>query len=718
MSTSTRSRERTKALEKKATLEPKDAELTTNLGEAYLREGRLDEAARIYARAAELDPRTEFRALYWEWLGLVRESRGELEQALEAYDNWADAEPWSVEPVDRAGTLLVALGRWTDLALLRSQYERRAEGNSDPGLRESMALFSYVMEQLGSTEDPPPMARTFAALEVESRSIAMRYLLGVLFMRGGHLEAAAAEFLRVLELDSDRTWVERRFSLGWRAATAWLMLGRLARLQGQIPEALQHLQSCLQTSTDSLEPLEELASLLVEQGAYQEALELLPPAPEELDLPPWIRRLRARCLLGLGRVDEAARLVAPVEPTPAAHPEPTSAPDRRLQSRLQEGGELLAARRFQEALDLFASLGSPRKRPPEARLGLARANAGLAHWKEAVRHLEILVREQPAFLEAWRLLAEAYQATGQPLRRRLAQVQMEAVALGYGPHLAREWLAPAPQGSGSPGLGVSARALPGEGRLTVTGIDGAEAAAHIAWTWLRAEAISLGLPDPSSRDAHVHVRALGTVPVPSDDEEETPPGWPSAAAAPETCGEDAGLAVLAALATALAERSPSGRTVVAGRLDLSGGVHGSATMVAGLARLREAGMDWDRLVAPRTMATELHRLPEEIWTGADLELCANAAQALQYLRDEEPACCRCTAKTWPGPWPAPPRKPTAWGIPSCPPSTCSWACWASPTGAGASSCAAGASACASCGPRCGTWWAGGPGRPKASFPPA
>ena len=51
---------------------PKDSELNLTLGEAFLRVNRVDEAAAAYQRAVELDPRSDLRALYWEWLGLVR----------------------------------------------------------------------------------------------------------------------------------------------------------------------------------------------------------------------------------------------------------------------------------------------------------------------------------------------------------------------------------------------------------------------------------------------------------------------------------------------------------------------------------------------------------------------------------------------------------------------------------------------------------------------
>ena len=80
---------------------PKESELCLTLGEAFLRVNRVDEAAATYQRAVELDPRSDLRALYWEWLGLVREMEGKLEEALEAYFQWLDADPVAMSPLDR-----------------------------------------------------------------------------------------------------------------------------------------------------------------------------------------------------------------------------------------------------------------------------------------------------------------------------------------------------------------------------------------------------------------------------------------------------------------------------------------------------------------------------------------------------------------------------------------------------------------------------------------
>ena len=241
---------------------PKESELCLTLGEAFLRVNRVDEAAATYQRAVELDPRSDLRALYWEWLGLVREMEGKLEEALEAYFQWLDADPVAMSPLDRLATLLVILGRWTDLSLLRPQYVRRSEVAPNPRVRESLALYTFVTEQLGEQKTEETKALTMTALESDPDSPALRFLLGLLTYQEGSLELSRGEFERVLELDSEGLWQEQRFALDWNGAKARIMVAKLARLQGDQETALTLLARAEDLDRSDSEGLTEAAELL------------------------------------------------------------------------------------------------------------------------------------------------------------------------------------------------------------------------------------------------------------------------------------------------------------------------------------------------------------------------------------------------------------------------------------------------------------------------
>ncbi|HXE73620.1 MAG TPA: tetratricopeptide repeat protein [Candidatus Nitrosotenuis sp.] len=610
------SREKLQALEELAAQDPKDAELAITLGEACLRLGLVDEAARTYARAAELDPRSELKALYWEWLGGVREARGELDAALEAYDNWAQLEPWSVEPLDRQGALLVRLERWTDVILLRPHYLRRVENSNDPRARESLALYYHVLEQLGPPGQVNPLEAAYEALELNSRSLPMRYLLGQIFYASGHLEGARAEYLRVLELDPQRTWREDRFSLRWDAASAFLMLARLARGAGRDEEALERLSASLRLRPDNAEALEETCTLLMARGRYAEALAVLDAAREH-QAPTWSDRVRAACLLGLGRVQEARRLLeACIQEPPVPSPSGETLP-ARVRRSLERAEELLARGEPSAALGRFTRLAQGEAALP-ARWGRARCLAELERWEEARQELEEVVVRRPADLAAWALLADTYQHLGQPEMHRLALVQEECLAARAQPGLGRGVLAPSPRNSSAAGFRLSALSFPGAGDLQVTGDGGPRALelARLARGVLQAWHRALDLEDPLGRDLHLHVTALG----PFEEELEAP-----------ALGEEAGLAVLAALGAALAGVRLGEPVALAGCVDLDGTVLQRGRPYEGLVRLREAGYSWSRLVIPQSMAAELVRLPPSLWLCSDLRFARTAAQVVEAV---------------------------------------------------------------------------------------
>ncbi|MGE0488716.1 MAG: tetratricopeptide repeat protein [Vulcanimicrobiota bacterium] len=614
-----RSAQRLEELKLRAQEAPKESELAVSLGEAYLREGLVEEAATQYARSTKLDPRTELKSLYWEWLGLVRESRGELEAALDAYFQWLETDPASVEPLDRLGTLLVTLQRWTDVVLLKPHYRTRVQLLDEPRVAESMALYSFVLEQLGTPLENSPLELTYAALERESESIAMRYLLGIQFYRSGHLEGARNEFERVLELDVQQTWVERRFSLMWDAATARIMLARIARLQGYPQEALARLSESFSLHDESSEGLLEVASVMLDFGHYAELLAILPTgASTALNLD----RFRSECYLGLGQIELAEagyRLVAPE--AEAATPAPDEL-TKSQQNALEKADSLLAKGDYKGVIDRLRRVGS-RKRPIWQALEYkAKAYVKLEDWNRAIKELERLVELRPDSTLAWDLLSLAYLRTDQRLRHRLAGLQREKLSSRRVPEVGLVW--PAVESRNLAGLVLQARALPGKGRLVVTGdLQGRiREYAELALTVLRTEFESIGVEDPAYRDLHLHARAVWLERGPADEPEVT---------------EDAGAAILASLGSALAGRFPDEISVVAGRLDLAGTLRGPLALEEGLSRLSAAGLSWSSILLPRACAPELLRLPPSLGVGCRLYLCDSAQELIGALLYPEEA---------------------------------------------------------------------------------
>ena len=563
------SREKLKQLERRYRDEPKNSELGISTGEAWLRVGDIDEAVSVYARSAELDPRLELKTLYYQWLGEVRETQGNPEAALAAYHQWLALEPHALEPLDRVATLLVGLERWTDLMLLRPHYARRAEVGQ-PRARESLALFSFVLSQLGTPDEVSPLERTYAALELNAQSISMRYLLGVLLYRAGHLDAAQREFLRVLELDPDGTWLEDRFTLHWKVTSAHLMMARVARLQGQHAEALSHLQAAGAHSLAG-EGLDEMALLLLENGRYQELLDLL---PEEAD--GWVERCRAEGLLGLGNIAGA--------------------------------------------LETYERMAGPDEDPSAEQPAVSRV-------PETIQELEELVAEQPRHFEAWDRLADLYRHEARLEQARLARIQAEKLR----PVKLPGGFVFATPGGPLAGFRFQATSRPGKGTLSTSGLCNREAEelARFALTLIQPRCEAYLLEDPRFREIHLHVspmagplRAAQAVPRGPAPPEEAP-----------RLDEEAGPAVLAALAASLAPpHTEDHRLLLLGRLELDGSLRGPVALAPALGSLTDTGYRWSQLVLPRSAAGELLRLPPHMWLRAPLVLADSVEDLLELFR--------------------------------------------------------------------------------------
>ncbi len=397
---------------------PKESELCLTLGEAFLRINRVDEAAASYQRAIELDPRSDLRALYWEWLGLVREMEGRLEEALEAYFQWLDAEPVSMSPLDRVGTLLVVLNRWTDLRLLRPQYIRRSEIAPSSKVRESLALYTFVIEQLGEHSADKTKESTMLALEADPDSPSLRFLLGLLTYQEGSLELSRGEFERVLELDSDGLWQEQRFALDWNGTKAKIMVAKLARMQGDLDTALTLMENTENLDRSDSEGLSEVAELMLENGRYDELISLLsdlPPGPSRID------RLRAEGLLSKGLWSSACSVYsteAALLRDPSAYEQVFEKGEIPFRTRLEDlWSQALAGRDVERDLKALRP-----KVPQSSEVGPARNEeslmAVLSLWQRAknrtlspanlLRELEQLCSNFPDTREVWELAEQLF----------------------------------------------------------------------------------------------------------------------------------------------------------------------------------------------------------------------------------------------------------------------------------------------------------------------
>lgn len=597
-------------LEKKFQQDPKNSELALNLGEAALRLGQCAEAEAFYKRAVELDPRIDLRATFYQWAGLYHEARGELNEALEAWRKWSELEPGVLEPVDRQARILVVMARWTDLFLLRPVYSRLAE-HGVPHARESLALYSFLAQQLGRGEEVSVLDRTYMALEHDSQSLAMRYLLGIVLMRTGQPDTAEKEFQRVVELDPEERWQEVRFNLNWDTSGARLMLARIARMKGNQALALELLQSVGARGVTA-EGLDEMATLLLDNGRYAELLDLLAISPDDGEVPDWVERCKAVAMLGLGRLREAEELFVASRrrPDDRSLPQPVDSLPLELEFLLEEG-------HFEELLAKLPEAPST----PHTRWAEARALAGLQRWEEAEVLLGTLLREQPEFREAWDLMAYVSQAMGRMEAAQLATIQAETLRQRETPARARGFLWPAGPDSSFQGLRFLASSRPGKGDLRVTGpaARSVEQLARYALTLIQPHCDAYSLEDPSYRDIHLHAVTLGR--TPRDRRADELP-----------VDEEAGAAILCALVQALAGPHLSAPSwVMYGRLELDGRLRGPLDLSGSFRSLQGLGAGWERLVLPQTAAPELLEIPSGWWLGMPILFCDSVEQLIESL---------------------------------------------------------------------------------------
>ncbi|MEV6975296.1 tetratricopeptide repeat protein [Kitasatospora sp. NPDC093806] len=276
------------------TLEPDEhalhrSVLLYNRAQVHAALGHHTEAVADYTAVIACDPNY---AEYHFDRGMLWRDLGEPERALADYEHAIRLSPPFPEAYFNRADVLAELGD-TDAAVADFGYVLQL----DPEFEEARINRAALLLEAGAHE----LARAdlAAGLERNPGNARLLCLKGQLLAAEEDLAAAAAVYAEAVEVDPG-------------SAEAWALFGELRYRQGDLAGAGSHLARAVELSTESGIRF-NLAVVHHDAGRYGEAVRLLDEvveATEDVDA----RLQRARCLLGLDRIEEArADLLACLE---------------------------------------------------------------------------------------------------------------------------------------------------------------------------------------------------------------------------------------------------------------------------------------------------------------------------------------------------------------------------------------------------------------------
>jgi len=261
---------------------PDNARAHNNLGRVLQRDGRFDEAADHYAKAASLDPQNAQAHFN---LGLVRFRQGDPEAAIPSFD--------------RAVELLPHFG----LAHLNRGLASRALGRPE----QSLASLSE------SVKHPPVTPEAFfhlgVALSERGRDAeAVEYYRQAVAAHPAYLHAlvnGGSALLRLTEVNEAAAWLERALALDPTSADIHFNLGLVETARGRTTVALERYQEAVRLDPTHASARLNFGIALGQSGDVAGALrELTEAARLRPDSPETLSNL-GTALLEAGRSDDA-----------------------------------------------------------------------------------------------------------------------------------------------------------------------------------------------------------------------------------------------------------------------------------------------------------------------------------------------------------------------------------------------------------------------------
>lgn len=283
---------------------PERGDLHQILGDALLRQGRMEEAQASLERAHALDPELARPILS---LGRVAEAKGEVEAAIRQYRSALDAARMREESPEAAWRLAAVLLEQGQVAeadrLLASLPKAEADTES--------ATVRVAQAELAAGRIEAAVERLEAGRKRHAESRPILLLSGQALERAGHGEAALSVREKLLVLEPDAAAAKND--------VAW----SLARTGGDLERALALAEAALAAAPGAVEVVDTLAVVRLRRGEARQALALLDrQEAQATEALPALGLRRAEALLALGRRADARKaldraLAGLKEPLPA-----------------------------------------------------------------------------------------------------------------------------------------------------------------------------------------------------------------------------------------------------------------------------------------------------------------------------------------------------------------------------------------------------------------
>lgn len=255
------------------------------LGDAYFKQGRYEDAERAHSRAVEINPDDTYG---WDAIGNSHFARGQYEEAVAAHRRALECDPGDAYARHAIGNARFAQEQYNE-----SLEAHRQAVSTDPGATFALSGLGNILAHLRQYDE---------AVEVLEEAVASEPADPVPLVALGQVHAALGAFDRALESFSAARDIQPM------AHSAWLGTASVYLRQGRHEEAADAYRKALQADPNNTEGWIGLGDARVVQGIYEEALVAYAKAAE-LDPHDWRPSLKEGDVALLHAGDLAAAVV-------------------------------------------------------------------------------------------------------------------------------------------------------------------------------------------------------------------------------------------------------------------------------------------------------------------------------------------------------------------------------------------------------------------------